>query len=101
MPRMTRSVGSSRGARIELATSVTSARVGSGLPLGAVVGAGGPGAALPWVAVLLLALWAMERRNTSHRAALRVGWVVAIGAALSLFRVDRFLSPDDRGKCGR
>ena len=74
------------------------ARAGSALPLGAVQSTGGPLAALPWIAALGLALWAMGRRNTSHRAALRAGWILAAGAAVSVVPARRMLSPDGSGR---
>jgi len=56
------------------------ARWGAGVPGGAMVTTAGWAAALPWVAVLGLALWLMGRRNTSLEAARRALWLVA-GAA--------------------
>ncbi len=56
------------------------ARWGAGVPGGALVTTAGWPAALPWLAVLGLALWLMGRRNTSQEAARRALWLVA-GAA--------------------
>ena len=71
------------------------ARIGSALPMGAIVTTPGPGAALPWVVVLGSALWALGRRNTSRRAALRVGWLVGIVGVLTAAPFRHPLSPDD------
>ncbi len=83
------------GGGLGLAGLETLARAGSALPMGAVVSAPGPGAALPWVAVLAAALWALGRRNTSRRAALRVGWLVGIIGVFTASPFRRRLSPDD------
>ncbi|HTL06182.1 MAG TPA: DNA internalization-related competence protein ComEC/Rec2 [Gemmatimonadales bacterium] len=83
------------GGGLGLAGLETLARGGGALPFGAFSGPGGWHAALPWVGVLGLALWAMGRRNTSRRAALRIGWVVAGGAALSALPVPLAHAPDE------
>jgi competence protein ComEC len=83
------------GGGLGLAGLEALARVGSALPMGAVVSAPGPGAALPWIAVLAAALWALGRRNTSRRAALRVGWLVGIIGIFTASPFHRRLSPDD------
>jgi competence protein ComEC len=66
------------------------ARTGSGIPFGAVTTLPGIRAAIPWVLLFLFVLWALGRRNTSRRAALRIGWGVglaAIGLLLPLGRL--------------
>lgn len=50
------------------------ATAGSATPLGAILTPPGIGSALPWIGLLGLVLWAMGRRNTGSRAALRLGW---------------------------
>ncbi|HEV8597984.1 MAG TPA: DNA internalization-related competence protein ComEC/Rec2 [Gemmatimonadales bacterium] len=83
------------GGGLGLAGLETLARAGSVLPLGVAQSAGGPLAAVPWVAALGLALWAMGRRNTSRRAALRAGWILAAGAVVSALPARRLLSADE------
>ncbi len=83
------------GGGLGLAGLEALARAGSALPFGAIVGPAGWRAALPWVALLGVALWAMGRRNTSRRAALRLGWVAAIGAGLTALPLNRTRSTDD------
>ena len=72
------------------------ARTGSALPLGAMQSGGGWTAALPWIGVLALALWAMGQRNTSRRAGLRLAWIGAGVAAASALPV-ALLSSSDTG----
>ncbi|HEV8150469.1 MAG TPA: ComEC/Rec2 family competence protein, partial [Gemmatimonadales bacterium] len=82
------------GGGLGLALLEALARAGSGLPLGAVQVLPGIGAALPWVAVLLFGLWATGRRNTSRRAALRIGWVLGIAGVVSILPFRRPLATD-------
>lgn len=83
------------GGGLGLAGLETLARLGSALPMGAVVGMPGPAAALPWVGVLVAAVWAVGRRNTSRRAALRAGWLVGIVGVVTATPFHPALSPDD------
>lgn len=83
------------GGGLGLAGLEALARAGSGLPLGAIVSGGGPRAAVPWTVLLLVLVWALGRRNTSRRAALRAGWALGLAAAISAFPLDRILSADD------
>ncbi len=56
---------------------------GAALPGGHVmVEPGSPGALLPWIAVLLVALWVIGERNTVAEAGRRLAW--SVGAALWL-----------------
>lgn len=71
------------------------ARMGSALPASAVLTAGGAGAALPWAGLLIFALWVIGRRNTSRKAALRVGWGVGLAGVIAL--VPGGPPYDDRG----
>ena len=60
------------------------------LPVGAVLTEPGPWAAIPWLALLAAVLWALGRRNTSRRAALRAGWLagaVGVGHPASVPRL--------------
>ena len=82
------------GGGLGLAALEALARMGSALPFGAVQSIGGLGAALPWTLVLLFALWALGRRNTSRRAALRVGWGAGIMAAATVLPLRPSLSTD-------
>jgi competence protein ComEC len=82
------------GGGLGLAALEALARLGSGLPFGAVLSAGGPVAALPWLFVLLFALWAQGRRNTSRRAALRVAWGAGTAAAVTALPLRPSLSTD-------
>jgi competence protein ComEC len=82
------------GGGLGLAGLEALARAGSALPFGAIVGNGGPRAAAPWLAVLLVTLWAMGRRNTSRRAALRAGWVLGVCALASALPLNRLRPPD-------
>jgi competence protein ComEC len=88
------------GGGLGLAGLETLARAGSALPMGAIVSAPGPSAALPWIAVLAAALWALGRGNTSRRAALRVGWLVGIVGVFTASPFRRQLSPDDGSGLG-
>jgi competence protein ComEC len=60
------------------------ARIGAGLPLGAVITTGGLASTVPWVVLLGFALWVMGRRNTSRRAALRAGWGIGLAGLVAL-----------------
>ncbi len=71
------------GGGLGLAGLEALARAGAALPLGGVQSVAGWVAALPWILVLGFALWAMGQRNTSRRAALRVGWTAAVLALAS------------------
>ncbi len=57
------------------------ALLGSVIPAGAVLTPTGLIGALPWIGLLGFLLWVIGRRNTSRRAALRLGW----GAGLAGF----------------
>src|SRR5207244_2602549 len=70
------------------------ARAGSALPLGALQLQPGLAAAVPFTGLLLFVLWAMGRRNTSRRAALRIGWALGFAGALSALPILRPLPPD-------
>jgi len=83
------------GGGLGLAGLEALARIGSALPFGALIVPAGWRAALPWSALLLLALWIMGRRNSSRRAALRLGWVTALAAALSALPLGRLDSTDE------
>jgi competence protein ComEC len=82
------------GGGLGLAALEALARTGSALPFGAVQNGGGASAALPWIAVLWFVLWAVGRRNTSHRAVLRVGWGAAIAAVATALPLRPSLSTD-------
>ncbi len=82
------------GGGLGLAGIEALARVGSVLPLGAIPSAPGPASAIPWVVVLLAALWALGRRNTSRRAGLRVGWVAGAVGVASLIPAPGWFSAD-------
>jgi competence protein ComEC len=62
---------------------------GSAIPLGAWVTGPGVGSALPWIGLLGLALWAMGRRNTGRRAALRLAWAAGLVGIAGLLPVVR------------
>lgn len=72
------------GGGLGLAALEWLARRGSSLPMSAVLTGGGAGAALPWAALLLFALWVIGRRNTSRKAALRAGWGVGLAGVITL-----------------
>ena len=72
---------------------------GAALPYGhAMVESGTPGAVVPWIAVLSLALWVLAERNTAREAGRRFAWCLA--AALWLGPVGdaaALRSPDGGG----
>jgi competence protein ComEC len=72
------------------------ARVGSAVPMGAVLSEPGPAAALPWLGVLTAVLWAAGRRSTSRRAALRAGWLVGLAGVVTAlpFPIRGAFAPD-------
>jgi len=82
------------GGGLGLAGIEAMARLGSSLPVGTVQTAPGPGAALPWLALLAAALWALGKRNTSPRAALRAGWITGAVGMAALLPLGDWLSPD-------
>jgi competence protein ComEC len=82
------------GGGLGLAGLEALARLGAALPLGGVLSGGGWTAAVPWIGVLGLALWAMGQRNTSRRAALRIAWIGAGVAAASALPFALFSSSD-------
>jgi competence protein ComEC len=82
------------GGGLGLAGIEALARAGSALPVGAVQTESGPGAALPWLALLAAILWSLGRRNTSRRAALRVGWIAGALGITTLLPIRDWLSPD-------
>ncbi|HEV8612068.1 MAG TPA: DNA internalization-related competence protein ComEC/Rec2 [Gemmatimonadales bacterium] len=84
------------GGGLGLALLEALARGGSALPLAAIQVLPGVVAALPWVGLLLFALWAMGRRNTSRRVALRIGWTLGVVGVVSVLPVHRPL-PTDTG----
>lgn len=71
------------------------ARTGSAFPFGAISGPGGWAVALPWAALLLAARWTMGRRNTSRRAALRLGWLAVFAAGFTALPRARLRSTDE------
>src|SRR5688500_11364093 len=71
------------------------ARLASRLPGGAFVMQTGPPAALPWLVLLGAALWIIGRRNTSRRAALRLGWLAGTAGLCSLVPLGRLLAPHE------
>lgn len=83
------------GGGLGLAGLEALARLGSRLPGGAFVVQPGPPAALPWLVVLGSALWIIGRRNTSRRAALRLGWLAGTAGVLSLVPLGRLLAPHE------
>jgi competence protein ComEC len=60
------------------------ATLGAQLPYGHLVTTADPRAAAPWLAVLLISLWAMGKRNTLSEATRRWswGWVALLGVTL-------------------
>jgi competence protein ComEC len=62
---------------------------GSAIPMGAILTSPGFGGALPWIAVLLFTLWAMGKRNTGRRAALRLGWGIGLAGIAVLLPFGR------------
>ena len=62
------------------------AAAGASVPLGHTITVAGPWAALPWLATLLIVLWAMGRRNTLAEAARRCGWGCVGMLGLGLLR---------------
>ncbi len=57
---------------------------GSRIPLGHIVQAEGPTAAVPWALMLGLGLWITGRRNTFAEARRRSAWVIVLGAWAAL-----------------
>ena len=92
-PPLAEALGSGGG--LGLAGLEALARVGSRLPAGAFVVPPGPVAALPWLVVLGGALWITGRRNTSRRAALRLGWLAGTAGVFSLIPFGRLLAPHE------
>jgi competence protein ComEC len=71
---------------------------GAALPLGHLMTEPGvPAAALPWVAVLSLALWVTSERNTPAEAGRRLAWCAAAALWLGLLPSAVLGSPDGRG----
>jgi len=83
------------GGGLGLAGLEVLARLGSRLPVGAFVMQTGPPAALPWLVLLGAALWIIGRRNTSRRAALRLGWLAGTAGLCSLVPLGRLLAPHE------
>jgi competence protein ComEC len=83
------------GGGLGLAGLEALARLGSRLPAGAFVVQPGPVAALPWLVLLGVTLWIVGRRNTSRRAALRLGWVAGTAGLVCLVPLGRLLAPHD------
>jgi competence protein ComEC len=68
---------------------------GAAMPAGHVmVEPGTPGALLPWIAVLSLALWVMRERNTVAEAGRRLTWIAAGALWFGLVPGTVFGSPD-------
>ncbi len=68
---------------------------GSAVPAGHVmVEPGTPGAIMPWVAVLVLAVWALGERNTVAEAGRRIAWSAVAAMWLSLMPGSARGSPD-------
>lgn len=82
------------GGGLGLAGLEALARAGSALPLGAFSTSPGPGAALPWLALLAVLLWAIGRRNTSRRAGLRAGWLAGAAGLVALVPAGLLRSTD-------
>ncbi|HEU5219105.1 MAG TPA: DNA internalization-related competence protein ComEC/Rec2, partial [Gemmatimonadales bacterium] len=82
------------GGGLGLAGIEAVAHAGSALPLGSLQSESGVAPAAPWVLVLLAALWAMGRRNTSRRAGLRAGWIAGAVAIAGILPVPGRLSGD-------
>ena len=75
------------GAGLALHVLELAAMAGSAIPGGhTTTEPGHPTAALPWIAVLCLALWAMQVRNTAAETGRRLGWMGAIGTWVLLIR---------------
>jgi len=85
------------GGGLALAALESLPRAGSALPLGALQLQPGLAAAVPFTGLLLFVLWAMGRRNTSRRAALRIGWALGFAGAVSAIPILRPL-PADTGE---
>jgi competence protein ComEC len=83
------------GGGLGLAGLEALARWGSRLPAGGFVMQPGPAAALPWLGVLAAALWIVGRRNTSRRAALRLGWLAGMAGVFALAPVGRLWAPHE------
>jgi competence protein ComEC len=81
------------GGGLGLAGLEALARLGSRLPAGAFVVQPGPVAALPWLLLLGAGLWVLGRRNTSRRAALRLGWLAGTAGLFSLVPLGRLFAP--------
>jgi competence protein ComEC len=68
---------------------------GAAIPAGhLMVEPGSPGAILPWIAVLPLALWIMGERNTPAEAGRRLAWSAAVALWLGLMPARVLGSPD-------
>ncbi|HSE51315.1 MAG TPA: DNA internalization-related competence protein ComEC/Rec2 [Gemmatimonadales bacterium] len=83
------------GGGLGLAGLEALARMGSRLPAGGFVVEPGPLAALPWLVLLGTALWMIGRRNTSRRAALRLGWLAGTAGVFSLVPLGRLFAPHE------
>ncbi len=82
------------GGGLGLAALEALARAGSRLPFGAVQMVPGPAAALPWLGVLGVVLWAFGQRNTSRRALLRLGWAAGALGVVTLAPLPHWFSTD-------
>ncbi len=68
---------------------------GAAIPAGYVMAApGAPGALLPWIVVLVLALWVMGERNTPAEAGRRLAWSAAVALWVGLVPGTLLGSPD-------
>ena len=68
---------------------------GAAVPYGhAMLQPGSPGAALPWVAALLLGLWITAERNTAAEAGRRLAWCLTAALWLGLLPTAVLGSPD-------
>ena len=85
------------GGGLGLAGMEAVARAGSAIPYGAFLGSAGPMAAAPWAVLFLFALWAIGRRNTARRAALRAGWGLGILGGITLLPILRPAAADEGG----